>query len=63
MSQFNELVIKMLVSPHRNALAAFRQDDYFRLSIRRSFAIYAQKCANNAFENTDTFGGWVLGKG
>ena len=50
----------MLVTSHRDVIAAFKARYLFlAASLEILCNLYTEKCENNAFENSDTFDGWM----
>ena len=59
MSRFIRLVKIMLVTSHRDVIAAFKARILFlAINLEILCNLYIEKCENNAYKNSDTFDGW-----
>ena len=60
MSRFYVLVKIMLVTSHRDVIAAFKARwPFLAINLENLCNLCTEKCENNAFGNSDTFGGWL----
>ena len=60
MSRFYTLVKLMLVMSHRYVIAAFKARWLLLvINLEIFYNLFTEKYENNAFENSDTFDGWL----
>ena len=60
MSRFYALVKMLLVTSHRDVKAAFKARwPFLAINLEILCNVCTEKSENNAFENSDTFDGWL----
>ena len=60
MSRFYALVKMMLVTSHRDVIAAFKARRLFlAINLEILCNLCTEKCEKNTFENSDIFDGWL----